>query len=221
MSILRASFFLFVFLFHSFGYSRPVEETVEGVFYKPFVTDLLLEDCITNVEEECDNLITSDWLDGIANATENWTVSEAREFLNVLMNSGIAHRSILNILQATDYIKAIKSGDHFRFSGQLRSAPQRQNASKVFFEFVQKSLDSLEIENRMGTEWREDISHHTISWPIEDAENFLETLANLNFSLNSILRLLQAPDYLEKLRAEQISFEFFQRPSAIRVRVAS
>ena len=58
----------------------------------------------------------------LANATENWTASEARAFLDVLMSSGIAHRSILNILQATDYIKAIKSEHHFRFSGQLRSA---------------------------------------------------------------------------------------------------
>ena len=125
MSILRVFIFLFVFLFHSFGFSEPVEKTVESIF-TDFAVELLLEGHITNIEEELNRLTAADWSNDIANATENWTASEAREFLNVLMNSGIAHRSILNILQATDYIKAIKSGDHFRFSGQLRPATQRQ-----------------------------------------------------------------------------------------------
>ena len=220
MSISRASFFLFVFLFHSFGYSRPVEETVESIF-TDFAVDLLLEGHITNVEEELNRLTAADWSNGITNATENWTASEARAFLDVLMSSGIAHRSILNILQAIDYIKAIKSGHHFTFSGQLQPAIQRENASKVFFEFVKNDLGISKIEDRMGTEWREDISHHTRYWPIEDAEYFLATLLDLGFSLNSILRLLQAPDYLEKLRAGQINFEFFQRPSAISVEAVS
>ena len=228
MSILRVSFFLFVFLFYSFVFSEPVEvvvETVEGVF-TDFAVDLLLEGHITNAEEEFNRLTVSNWSNDIARATENWTTSKAREFLDVLKSSGIAHRSILNILQATDYIKTLKNGSIFTFSGQLRPTSQKQNTSKVFFEFIQKSLDPLGIEDRMGTMWkediwwREDISHHIRYWPIEDAENLLEVLTSSHVNLNSILRLLQAPDYLEKLRVGQISFEFFQT-SAIAVEPVS
>ena len=111
---------------------------------------MLLEGHITNAGEELNRFTAPDWSNDITNATENWTASEAREFLDNLMNNGIAHRSILNILQATDYIKTIKSGYHFIFSGQLRPESQRQNSSKVFFEFIKNHLDITKIENRMG-----------------------------------------------------------------------
>ena len=213
MFILRVSFFLFVFLFHSFGFSQPVEDTIESIF-TDFAVDLLSEGHITNTEEEFNKITAPNWSDDIAKATKDWTVSETLAFLDALMNSGIAHRSILKILQAPDYIKTIKNGHIFTFSGSLRPASQRQNASQVFFEFVQKHLDSSEIEDRMGSDWRENISHHIRYWPIQDAKDFLATLIDSNLSLNSILNLLQAPDYLEKLRTGQISFDFFQ-PSAV------
>ena len=219
MFILRVSFFLFVFLFYSFGFSEPVEDTLEPLFTN-FAVDLLSEDHITNVDEELNRFTSSDWSNDIARSTENWTVSEARAFLDVLTGSDIAHRSILNILQAPDYIKTIKNGHLFIFSGQLRPASQKKNASQVFFEFVHRHLDSSEIEDRMGPDWKEDISHHIRYWPTQDAEGFLATLIDSNFSLNSILNLLQAPDYLEKLRTGQINFEFFQT-SAVAAESAS
>ena len=121
----------------------------------------------------------------------------------------------LNILQAIDYIKVLKSEFHFTFSGEDRSASQRQNAGKVFFDFVRTDLETSEIESRMGSGWREDIFHHTRFWPMTDAQNFLEVLANSNFHLDSILRLLQAPDYLEKLRTGQINLNFLQRSNVV------
>ena len=54
--MLRVSFFLFIFLFHSFAFSEALEErakTVETIFIN-FITDLLSKGDIPNANEQLD-----------------------------------------------------------------------------------------------------------------------------------------------------------------------
>ena len=209
--VLRVSFFLFVFLFHSFVFSEPVAEVSEKaeVVFTNFVTNLLSEEGINNPEAELDKLINSGWLDHISDATENWTADEARKFLSVLQSSGVAPSSILNILLSTDYLKVLKERPAFRFSTesvQVRS--ERLTAGEVFFNYVDKRLGTSDIENRMGSEWLTSILDHTDLWPVSDASDFLNFLESSKVQLDSILRLLQSPDYLQKLRSRQINLDF-------------
>ena len=104
----------------------------------------------------------------------------------------------------------LKNEYSFTFSGQVRSPSQRQNASKVFIEFVKEQLNTAQVESRMGFQWERDISNYIRFWSTEDAENFLKRLIDLNIKLDHILRLLQAPDYLEQLRTGQISLDFLK-----------
>ena len=224
MVTLRVSFFLFVFLFHSFAFSEPttileVSKKADTVFTE-FVTNLLLQGNIANSEEELDNLTKSGWLDDISVTTENWTGSEAREFLSTLQASDLQLKSILNILLSTDYLRVLKEESAFTFSEQPTSSSsneRRLTAGEVFLNYVDNYLGTTEIENRMGPEWLTRIFDHTKSWTVEDATDFLVFLESSGVKLDSILRLLQATDYLEKLKAEQTSFRFLQESSLLAV----
>ena len=218
MYILRVSFFLFVFLSHSFVFSEPVAEVSEKaeVVFTNFVTNLLSEEGINNPEAELDKLINSGWLDHISDATENWTADEARKFLSVLQSSGVAPSSILNILLSTDYLKVLKERPAFRFSTeavQVRS--ERLTAGEVFFNYVDKRLGTSEIENRMGSEWLTYVFDHTETWPASDASNLLNFLESSEVQLDSILRLLQSPDYLQKLKSGQINLDFLRSSNTV------
>ena len=207
MYILRVSFFLLVFLFHSFVSSEPtivdVSEKAETVFTE-FVTNLLLQGDIANPEEEFDRLINSNWPNELTRATENWTADEARKFLNTLQFSGVQSKSILNILVSTDYLRVLKERSAFRFSTKSARS-ERLTAGEIFFNYVDNHLGTSELENRMGTEWLTRIFDHTKSWTDRDATEFLNFLEASEVQLDSTLRLLQATDYLEKLREGQIN----------------
>ena len=209
MSILRVSFFLFVFLFHSFVFSEPVVEVSEKAetVFTDFVINLLSE--IDNSEAELDKFKESNLLEDIARATENWTVDEAREFLSILQSSGIAPSSILNILLSTDYIKALKERPAFGFSTESTQLRQeRLTAGEVFFNYVDERLGASELEDRMGSEWLTLILTDTQDWTDIDATDFLNFLEFSEVQLESILSLLQATDYLQKLKSGQMNLSF-------------
>ena len=214
MSTLRVSFFLFVFLFHSFAFSQAVTEDTAEVIFTDFATDLLLEGHIANASSEFDSLTESSWSNDIAEATENWTADEAREFLSVLQSSGIEPNSLLNILLSTDYLKALKEKPAFRFSTEPVNS-ERLTAGEVFFNYVDNHLGTSEIEDRMGSEWLTLIVTHTENWTDRDATDFLNFLETSEVQLESILNLLQATGYLQKLKSEQIDLTFLNSSNTV------
>ena len=210
--ILRISFFLLVFLFHSFVFSEPIIEVSEKAktVFTNFVIDLLSE--VDSSETALHELTESGWLENIARDTENWTGSEARGFLDILQSNDISPRHLLNILLSTNYLKVIKEKPAFRFSTESARS-ERLTAGEVFFNYVDSHLDTSEIEDRMGSEWLTLILTHTQNWTIRDATDFLNFLEASGVQLHNILSLLQATDYLQKLKSGQIDLTFLNSSS--------
>ena len=220
MFVLRVSFFLFVFLFHSSVFSEPIadiSEKAETVFTN-FVIDLLSE--VDTSEDALNKFTESGWLEDITEDTENWTADEAREFLSVLQSSGIEPNNLLSILLSTDYLKALKEKPAFRFSTEPVNS-ERLTAGEVFFNYVDDHLGTSEIENRMGSEWLTLILTHTEKWTDRDAIDFLNFLEASGVQLDSTFNLLQATDYLQKLKSGQIDLTFLNSPNTVVVESTS
>ena len=220
MSVLRVSFFLFVFLSHSSVFSEPIAEISEKAetVFTNFVIDLLSE--VDTSEEALNKFTESIWLEDITEDTENWTADEAREFLSVLQSSGIEPNSLLNILLSTNYLKALKEKPAFRFSTEPASSG-RLTAGEVFFNYVDNHLGTSEIEDRMGSKWLTLILTHTQNWTDRNAIDFLNFLEASEVQLESILNLLQATDYLQKLKSGQIDLDFLKRSNIVVVESTS
>ena len=86
------------------------------------------------------------------------------------------------------------------------------SAADVFFKFISEQLEQSgqldQFEEIMGADWIGQVTSHTSSWTVSDANYFLNTLKEARVDSSHILKILQATSYLQALR--DINFEFNQ-----------
>ena len=215
MSILRASFFLFVCFFTVFV---KAQQPASDVFVDFVIEQLESSGQVAEFEE----VMSSDWIDEITLYTTSWDNNDAERFLNVLKGSGVESEDILKILQAGSYLQALHVGRlDFQFNGEVESL---SSASDIFFDFVTEQLEPSgqieEFEEIMGPRWIDEITLYTASWNGADAEHFLSILNRSNVGSKHILKLLQTGSFLQALQAGRLHFEFQVATQGIEVATA-
>ena len=215
MSILRASFFLFVYFFTVFV---KAQQPASDVFVDFVIEQLEFSEQVAEFEE----IMGSDWIDEITLYTASWSGADAERFLKALKISSVESEDILKILQAGSYLQALHAGRlNFQF---VEEVGRRSSASDIFFDFVTEQLESSgqieEFEEIMGSGWIDKIILYTASWNGADAEYFLSVLKGSGVEPKYILKLLQAGSFLQALQAGRLHFEFQVATQGIEVATA-
>ena len=90
---------------------------------------------------------------------------------------------------------------------------QEQRAGDIFIEYTLDQLVEMEdsdkeFERLAQSDWQDRIIQATKSWTTSEANNFLNGLIESDIQTRDILKVLQAPSYLQALQAGQINFIF-------------
>ena len=135
---------------------EPLEGTAADIFFEYVFSQVL----------DIDTVMGDDWVDRLIEDTEGWTAIEAESFLVFLEseNIGIEFNSILKILKATNYLRAIKANQiTFTLEEETTLVPEQasqahpqatetlsyETASDVFIHFARQQFrKELEQEGK-------------------------------------------------------------------------
>ena len=153
----------------------------------------------------------------VVKSHQNWNEVEVKIFTDVLKTERVSDESISTLIEVIDFSQMQKVTSFFQ---DLEIVQQQSEtiAADVFFDYV-LNKQNIDVEVVMGSQWLNRIIEDTQNWTAIEAQHFLAFLESEGIEFNNILVILKATDYLQLLKANQVTFILEEETASISEKV--